>query len=176
MAQTCSVCKHADRAAIEAAHVDGRSLRGIASQFAGTSPWSLARHFKHVPAIIAKMTEHQVQQNAATGKLPARVEKLIAEAESLTMTARRKRDFTSALAAIRTRLSCLELLGRLTGELRPGGPVGEFIPGNAAAAAQASVTVNVPAPARSGIGLANRLRQIYNLVPLDDDEPKLPIN
>jgi hypothetical protein len=68
MAQTCSVCKHADRAAIEAAHVEGRSLRVIASQFAGTSPWSLVRHFKHIPAIIAKVTEHEVQHNAATGK------------------------------------------------------------------------------------------------------------
>jgi hypothetical protein len=148
--------------------VQGSSLRVIASQFAGTSPWSLQRHFAHVPAIIAKVTSHQVQQNRTTAKLPARVEKLIAEAEALTMTARRKRNFAAALAGIRTRLACLETIGRLTGELRPNGPqVGEFIPGNAAAAAQASVTVNMPAPERKKTweDFGDLIRQVYGLPP-----------
>jgi hypothetical protein len=71
-------------------------------------------------------------------------------------------------------LACLETIGLLTGELRPGGPqVGEFVPGNAAAAARAGLTVNMPVPAAKGIGLAKRLRLIYNLQPLDDeDEPQ----
>jgi hypothetical protein len=173
VAKACSVCVHGDRAAIEAAHVEGSSLRVIAAQFAGTSPWSLQRHFAHVPAIIAKVTEHQVQQNRATAKLPQRVEKLIVEAEALTLSARRKRDFASALSAIRTRLACLETIGRLTGELRPGGPqVGEFIPGTATAAA--SVTVNMPAPERekTWADLDALLRDIYGLRP--KHEPKIP--
>ncbi len=60
MPQRCKVCIHPDRAAIEAAHVEGRSLRVVASQFAGMSPWSLARHFKHIPGIIAKVAAREL--------------------------------------------------------------------------------------------------------------------
>jgi hypothetical protein len=174
MAKVCSICQRPDRASIEEQHVQGSSLRAIASQFAGTSPWSLQRHFAHVPAIIAKVSEHQVQQNRATAKLPQRVEKLIAEAEALTLSARRKRDFASALSAIRTRLACLETIGRLTGELRPGGPqIGEFIPGTAAAAA--SVTVNMTAPpVKDPRNFVRLLRSIYHLHEPDDLEEAKP--
>jgi hypothetical protein len=157
MPATCGICKHAERAAIEEAHVEGASLRAIASRFAGTSPWSLARHFKHVPAIIAKVTEHQVVQNNSTAKLPARVEKLIAEAEAITMTARRKRDFSAALAAIRTRLTCLEMIGKLSGELRPGG-LGEFIPANI----QVNVGEQAP-PKMTREQFLEHIRNIYGL-------------
>jgi hypothetical protein len=168
MAKVCSICQRPDRAAIEERHVQGSSLRVIASQFGGTSPWSLQRHFAHVPAIIAKVREHQVQQNRSTARLPARVEQLIVEAEAITMMARKNRNFSAALAAIRTRLACLETIGRLTGELRPSGsPLGEFIPGNAAAAAQASVTINLPEPEREKTwsDLDDLLRNIYGLTP-----------
>lgn len=161
MSQTCSVCAHADRAAIETAHVEGMSLRGIASKFSGTSAWSLARHFKHIPAIIAKVTAHELQRNIATAKLPARVEELIAEAEAITKSARGKKDWSAALSAIRTRLACLEMVGKLSGELKPGG-AGEFVQGNTAAAA--SVVVNLPAAApKDAVGFVELLRRIYGL-------------
>lgn len=165
MPSTCGICKHAERAAIEQAHVEGASLRVIASRFAGTSPWSLARHFKHIPAIIAKVAEHELRQSKITAKLPVRVEKLISEAEAITATARRKRDFSAALAAIRTRLSCLEMIGKLSGELKPGGP-GEFVPGNVAAGAVAQVNVNLPAPpTKNPEDLVRLLKHFYNLTP-----------
>jgi hypothetical protein len=175
MSAVCSICKREDRPAIEEQHVQGLSLRAIASQHPGTTAWSLRRHFAHVPAIIEKQQQLQVRQernDRATAKLPARVEKLIAEAEAITMSARQKRDFSAALAAIRTRLSCLETIGRLTGELRPGGPLGEFVPGTAAAAA--SVTVNMPAPERekTWASFEDLMRQIYNLGP--KREPRVP--
>jgi hypothetical protein len=175
MPPTCSICPREDRAAIEEQHVQGGSLRSISKQHPGTTPWSLRRHFAHIPALIAKVTQSQVQQNRSTARLPARIEKLITEAESVTMTARRQRNFSAALAGIRTRLACLETIGRLTGELRPNGPpVGEFIPGNAAAAAQASVTVNMPAPAREKTwsDFKDLLRDIYGLK--EHREPKNP--
>src|ERR1700674_1978484 len=166
MPPTCSICPRDDRAAIEQQHIQGTSLRVISKQHAGTTPWSLRRHFAHMPALVAKVTEQQLQRNRSTAKLPARVEKLIAEAEAITMAARRKRNFSAALAAIRTRLACLETIGRLTGELRPNGPpVGEFIPGNTAAAASASVTVNLPTPdrAKTSADLHDLLKSIYGL-------------
>ena len=130
MAATCSICRREDRSEIEQSHVAGRSLRAIAALHAGTSPWSLARHFKHVPAIIAKVTEHQVAQNRATAKLPGRVEILISELERMTANALRRKDYASALRAITARLSCLEMIWKLSGELRPGA-AGEFVPGTA---------------------------------------------
>lgn len=93
------------------------------------------------------------------------MEKLIAEAEAITMTALRKKDFSAALAAIRMRLACLEMIGKLSGELRPGG-AGEFVPGNAAAAA--SVTVNLPTPAPAKRSLYELIREIYHLGPKPD--------
>lgn len=156
MPPTCSVCRHADRAAIEAAHVEGRSLRVIAAQFAGTSAWSLQRHFGHVPGIIAQATAHDAAQNAATGKLPARVEDLIVEAQKILAGAKKRKQWSPALAALRENRALLELLGRLNGELRPGA-AGEFVPGAGAKL--------------GGIGLANRLREIYGLAPR-----KTPIN
>jgi hypothetical protein len=90
-------------------------LRAIAKLHPGTTPWSLTRHFKHLSTIIEKVSAHQLAQNKATAKLPARVEKLIAEAEAITRSARRRGDFSAALSAIRTQLQCLEMLGKLTG-------------------------------------------------------------
>jgi hypothetical protein len=177
MPQGCSVCAHADRAAIEQQHIEGVSLRGIAKLHLGVTPWSLRRHFQHLPAIIEKVQGHQLAQNQASAKLPARVEELIAEAKAITATARRKGDHAGALAAIRTRLSCLEALGRLSGELRPGGPLaGEFVPGTGAAAmAQVQVTVEGRVSnkePRDPSALADRMRQIYHLLP----RPTEPIN
>ena len=55
----------------------------------------------------------KLTQNKASAKPPARIEKLI--------------------AAIRTRLSCLETIGKLSGELRPAGMnAGQFVPGKVA--------------------------------------------
>jgi hypothetical protein len=84
------------------------SVRAIAKMHTGTTAWSLRRHFLHVPVIIEQQHKLQVRQgenDRATGRLPARVEKLIAEAEEITRTARRKHEFSAALAAIRTSLS-----------------------------------------------------------------------
>jgi hypothetical protein len=167
MPATCGICKHAERAAIEEAHVKGASLRAIASQFAGTSPWSLARHFKHVPAIIAKVTEHQVARNQATAKLPGRVEVLIAELERMTANALRRQDYASALRAIAGRLQCLRTIGELSGELRPVRSAGELVPGTNV---QVNVGVNADEPdsetdEERGRRLVERLRQLYNLGP-----------
>jgi hypothetical protein len=142
MPPTCSICRHAERAAIEEQHIKGTSLREIAKLHSGTTPWSLARHFKHIPAIIAKTTAHEAAQNAATGKLPARVEDLIVEAQKILAGAKKEKQWSPALAALRENRALLELLGRLSGELRPGA-AGDFVPGAGAKL--------------GGIGLANRL-------------------
>src|SRR5437016_579843 len=101
MPATCGICKHVARAAIEQAHVDGLSLRAIAKLHPGTTPWSLRRHFAHIPAIIAKVTAHELQQNTNTAKLPARVEALILEARQVLASAKTEKRWIAAIAALR---------------------------------------------------------------------------
>lgn len=132
MSAVCSICRREDRPAIEQSHVEGLSLRAIAKLHPGTTAWSLRRHFQHVPMIIEqqqKLQERQVQSDRITGKLPARVEQLLAELERITVNALRRKDPTTALRAIAQRRECLKTIGELSGELRPGG-AGEVVPAN----------------------------------------------
>jgi hypothetical protein len=87
-----------------------------------------------------KLQLRQEKNDRATGRFPVPVKKLIAELESPTMTARRRRDYSTALSAIKTRLACLETIGRLTRELHDR--AGEHIPAMTAPAA-ASEQVNL---------------------------------
>jgi hypothetical protein len=156
MSAVCSICKREDRPTIEQAHVDGLSLRVIASQHPGTTAWSLRRHFQHVPAIIEKQQQLQARQernDRATAKLPTRVEQLIAQLERLTANALRRKDYASALRAITSRLSCLRTIGELSGELRNVPRFGELVPGTGVTAA---VQVNVNAPAGPAEGEAEK--------------------
>ena len=71
----------------------------------------------------------------------------------------------------------LELLGRLSGEIRGIG-AGEIVAGTSAA--QASVTVNLPATApKDAAHFVQLLREVYGLPPgrrsRGEDEPKTPI-
>jgi hypothetical protein len=121
---------------------DDALIRAIAQQFPGTSAWSLNRNFKDVPALIASVTAHQVSKNEATAKLPDRVQDLIAEAKAVIAAAKNTQAWGTARGGIREARACLELLGRLSGELKAiGVTAGEFIPGTGvAAAASASVS------------------------------------
>jgi len=159
MAATCSICRRVDRSAIEQCHVAGMSLRAIAALHSGTTPWSLRRHFAHMPALIAAVTERQVERNRATAKLPSRVESLIAELERVTANALRRKDYASALRAITSRLSCLRTIGELSGELRSGPRIGEFVPGTGATAA-VQVNLNAPGPTEGKAEKHARLMQL----------------
>lgn len=141
MSATCSICRRADREAIETAHIEGGSLRVIAKAHPGTTIWSLRRHFQHLPAIIEKTSAHELAQHRASGKLPARVEELITHARNILVAATAKKSWLAAVAALREYRHCLELIGRLSGELG-GTQQGEFVPGVAAAQSN-TVTVNL---------------------------------
>jgi hypothetical protein len=157
----CSICRREDRTAIEESHVAGMSLRAIAKAHPGTTAWSLRRHFQHVPAIIEKQQTLQVRQernDRATAKLPTRVEQLLAELERITLNANRRRDYTAALNAIRARLACLEMLGKISGELRAG--AGEFVPGTAV---QVNIAPAAPAEEKDPQRLVRRMCEIYGL-------------
>ncbi|HXC43713.1 MAG TPA: hypothetical protein VNY51_09360 [Candidatus Dormibacteraeota bacterium] len=167
MPLTCSICKHPERAAIETAHVEGASLRDIAKVHPGITIWSLSRHFKHLPALIEKTIEQSVR-NQVSGKLPMRIEQLIREAEAIAKAAKKKRSYGTVLQAIKTRLECLTMIAKLTGELRPNA-LGEYVPGTTAPGtmAAAQVTVNMGAASAEVDMPASRQknpRELYDLL------------
>ncbi len=116
--KTCGICSHPRRPDIDAAMVDGASLRAIAGQF-GTTKSALDRHRKHIAPALAQAK--QASEVAEASSLLSRVEKLVSRCERICSKAEEQEHWTGAVAAIREMRGCLELLGKLSGELHPGG-------------------------------------------------------
>jgi hypothetical protein len=155
----CTICAHPQRIDIESSVLGGISIRS-AARAAGISWSALQRHLKHLPAAIAKSVEGEALQLAACGKLPARIEELIAQTRQILKSAKKKNDFHAALAAIRANLSCLEMLGKISGELRPG--AGEFVPANVAAV-QVNVVPATPEEEKDPQRLVRLMCEVYSL-------------
>jgi len=118
MPQSCSICIHPDRAAIDAALVRGESLRDIAGQHA-LSKSALARHkLEHLPVHLVRAKEAATVADADS--LLREVGALRAKAVHLLLAAERSGDLRTALAGVREARGCIELLARLLGELRDG--------------------------------------------------------
>lgn len=118
MAMTCKICSHNDRAAINKAIVDQRSLRDIAVQF-GISRSAVDRHKKHIPKALTQAK--QAETVAESTSLLSRVEKLMTRCETIYERAMAAGELTGAVGATRELRGCLELLGKLSGELQPNG-------------------------------------------------------
>jgi|GEM_PF-3574357 len=118
MPTVCTICRHPQRAAIERALIRQIPLRKIASDVK-TSIATLQRHKAHVPAKLA--TAEQVSKIAEAGSLLKKLEEVIEDARRITGRAERKGNYQAALAGLRTITNSLELLGRVTGELRAEG-------------------------------------------------------
>ena len=114
--QTCTVCTHEAKEAIDQAIVAGGSRRTIASQY-GLSDAAVGRHREnHLPATLVKAAE--AQDEAHGTKLLDQVQNLVTEALASierSKTAGKEKD---VLGGIREARHSLELTGRITGELR----------------------------------------------------------
>jgi len=114
--QTCTVCVHEAKEAIDQALVAGGSRRTIANQY-GVSDAAVGRHRQnHLPATLVKAAE--AQESARGGRLLDRVDGLVEKALSVLKDAENTKDGRLALGAIREARNCLELVGRASGELR----------------------------------------------------------
>jgi hypothetical protein len=172
MPRVCTICHHPERIAIEGSTMAGTSIRSTAKSF-GVSSFALQRHLQHVAAVVAKRAQSEEIQTEAAGSLRGRIEQIIVDSRRIMKAAEKKNQFSAALQGVRTQLSCLEVIGKLTGELQQG--AGEIVPGVAgsASAAAASVTVNLPAPpARNPADLVKLLKEIYNLGTTDHPQQK----
>lgn len=115
MARTCSLCARLDRAEIDAALVAGASSRSIADRFQ-ISRSVVVRHSSHLPVHLAEA--HHVQTVAAADDLLTQLSSLRDRALGLLDRAERSGDIRAAVVAIREVRGCLELLGKVAGELR----------------------------------------------------------
>jgi len=115
MPRTCTICTHADRAAIDQALLNGEPFRHIAER-TGTSTTALTRHkAEHISSTIAKARD--AVEVAQADDLLREVRQLKAKAVSLLLQAEQAGDYRTALAGIREARACVELLLEVEGEL-----------------------------------------------------------
>jgi hypothetical protein len=116
MPRTCSVCNDIRRDEIDRALLAGESLRDIAGRIP-IAKSALHRHNKlHLPATLVKAQECE-QVARADGLLEQLIE-LTNEARSLKQKAEAKKDYRTALAAVRELCRIVELVARINGELK----------------------------------------------------------
>lgn len=110
MSRPCSVCRHPDRAAIDAALVSGDSYRGLSGRF-GTSKSALERHREHLPRGLALAREAEAATRA--DDLLERTRSLEVDARRLLAKAEKEGDFRAAIAAVKTALDVIAVLHRV---------------------------------------------------------------
>ncbi len=119
MGMPCVSCTHSNRAGIDSALVAGRTLDSVGKEF-GLNVKAVGRHRRaHLsPALVAVSAEARLNAGRTTlhrvEDLAARVERVMAKAEA------EGREHTFLQSARELRAS-VELLAKLTGELRPEG-------------------------------------------------------
>lgn len=115
MGRACRVCQNPERDAIETALVSGEGYRAIARHFA-LSKDSVARHREHLsPALTAVPA---AREEARSEALLDQLQALIARGQRIADRAEQGGRDVTALAAIRELRGLLELLGKVTGEIR----------------------------------------------------------
>ena len=116
MPRRCSVCDHPERAAIDAALVEGASYRTIAHQFS-LSRYAVGRHAReHLPVHLAAAQEAATA--ASADDLLSQVEALRQKATRIGDKAEKAGDLRTALQGVRELVRIVELLARLQGELQ----------------------------------------------------------
>ena len=115
MARRCSICQHADREAIDSSLIRGEPLRSIAGRH-GLSATALHRHkVAHLPKALALAQE--AEEIVRADSLLEEVGALLARTDTIYTESVANDDMRLALSAIREKRGCLELLGKVTGEL-----------------------------------------------------------
>ena len=91
-------------------------LRALAEKYGLASHYPLHRHRKHLPERLT-LAKH-AEDVAAASTLLQRVEGIIGECKAIVDSAKKGKDWSAAVAALREIRSNLELLGKLSGELQ----------------------------------------------------------
>ncbi len=118
MGRDCNVCSHEDRNIIDQRLITGTPTRQIAAEF-GLGRESVNRHKKnHLPAELLK--SKKLAEITAADSLICRVEGLYDKALTLLNKAEVDGKWTAATGAIKEARSSLELIAKISGELKTG--------------------------------------------------------
>ena len=112
--RVCTICQHPERGSIDEALLDGGAYRGIARRF-GASASAVYRHSDHIPRGLVKAQE-AVEATRADDLL-GQVRDLQRRTLGVLTQAESTGDLRAATGAIREARGCLELLGKLAGQL-----------------------------------------------------------
>ena len=121
MPRSCTVCSHKKRPAIETELVRRVPYREITQRFS-VSKFALSRHAKeHLPELLKKARE--AEEAARADDLLRHLSSLQSKTLGILRTAEGSGELRTALSAIREARGNLELLAKLSGELRQEGTV-----------------------------------------------------
>lgn len=115
MPQTCTICRHKERDAIDLALLEGQPLRDIARQF-NVSRAALDRHKDHLPGQLVKA--HEAAEIASAGTLLDRLRQLNDETRAILAETREIKNHDLSLKALARLEKQLELEAKLLGELK----------------------------------------------------------
>ena len=118
MPRRCTVCTHNESVKIDQALVARKPFRHIAAQHRVSTGALVRHHDDHLPAALVKA--HEATEAAQADALLAQVTDLRDRAIGILDTAVATDDLRVALGAIREARGCLELLGKLAGQLQDG--------------------------------------------------------
>ncbi len=118
MGRDCKVCAHEDKNIIDQRLISGTPTRTIADEF-GIGRESVNRHKKnHLPVELLK--SKKLAEISAADELIERVEGLFNKALLLLDKAEADGKYSAAASAIKEARSSLELIGKISGELKSG--------------------------------------------------------
>ncbi len=125
MTRRCTICTHKEREAIDRALVAREPFRHIAARFS-VSTSALVRHSDdHLPAGLLRAKD--AAEVARADNLLAEVCTLKRRALGVLDTAENANNLLAAIAAIREARGCVELLGKLAGQLKDGPTINLFV-------------------------------------------------
>lgn len=118
MPRRCSVCAHPLRQSVDLALVERKPFRHIAERYDLSASALVRHHDQHLPSslVLAKQAEEASRADGLLLQLLDLRNRALAILDKAEMAG----DLRTALAAIRETKGCLELLGKVSGELNDG--------------------------------------------------------
>jgi hypothetical protein len=116
MPRRCTICAHGNLPEINRALIGRQAFRAIARQYGVSKDALLRHHDDHLPASLVKAKE--ASEAAQADALLAQVVDLRDKALGVLTKAENSDDLRAAVAAIREARGCVELLGKLAGQLQ----------------------------------------------------------
>ncbi len=116
MPRKCTICGHKSRSQIDRALVERQPFRTIADRFGASKTALLRHHDDHLPSSLLKA--QAAREAAQADALLAQVVDLRDKALDVLEQAEGAADLRAAVSAIREARGCVELLGKLAGQLK----------------------------------------------------------